>query len=83
MYMYNNSKSETIFSYGVPQRSILGPLFFKGYMKDFFRASNFLFSIFFVDDTIVLIKGQTYNNIIFTLNTEIQKLDMWLQAKIN
>ena len=47
---------------------------------DFSRASDLLFSILFADDTTVLIEGQNYNNIIFTLNTELQKLDVWLQA---
>ena len=49
-------------------------------MNDFSRASDLLFSILFADDTTVLIEGQNYNNIIFTLNTELQKLDVWLQA---
>ena len=46
----------------------------------FFRASDLLFLILFADDTTVLIAGQNYNNIIFTLSTELQKLDVWLQA---
>ena len=49
-------------------------------MNDFSRASDLLFSILFADDTTVFIEGQNYNNIIFTLNTELQKLDVWLQA---
>ena len=49
-------------------------------MNDFSRASDLLFSILFADDTTVLIEGPNYNNIIFTLNTELQKLDVWLQA---
>ena len=49
-------------------------------MNDFSRASDLLFSILFADDTTVLIERQNYNNIIFTLNTELQKLDVWLQA---
>ena len=79
--MYNNSKSETKFiTHGVPQGSILGPLFFIVFMNDFSRASNLLFSILFADDTTVIIEGQNYNNLILTLNTELNKLDVWLQA---
>ena len=79
--MYNNSKSETKFiTHGVPQGSILGPLFFIVFMNDFSRASNILFSILFADDTTVIIEGQNYNNLILTLNTELNKLDVWLQA---
>ena len=44
-------------------------------MNDFSRASDLLFSILFADDTTVLTEGQNYSNIIFTLNTELQKLD--------
>ena len=79
--MYNNSKSETKFiPHGVPQGSILGLLFFIVFMKDFSRASNILFSILFADDTTVIIEGQNYNNLILTLNIELNKFDVWLQA---
>ena len=66
--------------HGVPQGSILGPLFFIVFMNEFSRASDLPFSILFADDTTVFIEGQNYNNIVFTLNTELQKLDVWLQA---
>ena len=46
----------------------------------FLRASNLLFFILFADDTTVIIEGQKYNNVILTLNTELNKLDVWLQA---
>ena len=73
--MYNNSKSETKYiTHGVPQVSILGPLFFIVFMNDFSRASNILFSILFADDTTVIIEGQNCNNLILTLNTELNKL---------
>ena len=50
------------------------------FMNDFSRASNILFSILFADDTTVIIEGQNYNNLILTLNTELDKLDVWLQV---
>ena len=50
------------------------------YMNDFSRASNILFTILFADDTTVIIEGQNYNNVILTLNTELNKLDVWIQA---
>ena len=37
-------------------------------------------SILFADDTTVIIEGQNYNNLILTLNTKLNKLDVWLQA---
>ena len=76
--MYNNSKSETKFiTHEVPQGSILGLLFFIVFMNNFSRTSNFIFSSLFADDTTVIIDGQNYNNLILTLNTELNKLDVW------
>ena len=54
--------------------------FFIVFMNDFSRASKVLFSILFVDDTTVIINGQNYNNLLLTLNTELNNLDVWLQA---
>ena len=78
--LYNNNNSKKINTHGVPQGSFLGPLFFIVFMNDFFQSIRFSILIHFADDNTVLIEGQNYNNIIFTLNTELQKLDVWLQA---
>ena len=78
---YNNVKSETKFvTRGVPQGSILGPLFFIVFMNDVSRASHLLFSILFADDTSVFIEGQNYDQLIEIINHELRKLDTWLQA---
>ena len=79
--LYNDSKSETKFiTHGVPQGSIIGPLFFIVFMNDFSRASELLFFILFADVTTAIIEGQIYNNLILTLNTELNNLDVLLQA---
>ena len=36
--------------------------------------------IIFADDTMVLIEGHSYNNIIRILNNELYKINTWLQA---
>ena len=51
--------------HGVPQGSIVGPLFFVEFMNDLSVTSKHLFSIIFADDTTVLMEGQNYNNFFF------------------
>ena len=49
-------------------------------MNDFSRSSDLLFSILFVDDTSVFIEGTNFENISKILNTELEKVNMWLKA---
>ena len=78
---YNHFKSDTkTITHDVPQGSILGPLLFIIYMNDFSRSSDLLFSILFADDTSVFIEGPNFENISKILNTELEKVNMWLKA---
>ena len=58
----------------------MGPLLFIMYVNDFSRASALLFSILFADDTNVFIEGIRYEDIIFNINNELEKISVWLGA---
>ena len=48
-------------------------------MNDFSRSSDLLFSILLADDTSVFIEGKKNENISKILNTEFEKVNMWLK----
>ena len=49
-------------------------------MNDFSRSSDLLFCILFADDTSVFIEGTHFENISKILNTELEKVNVWLKA---
>ena len=77
---YNGHRSlPEVIRCGVPQGSILGPLFFIIYVNDLCDASR-LESILFADDTNLFVSEKdpvTMNNI---LNSELNKLSAWFAA---
>ena len=74
-----NSEIETV-SYGVPQRSILGPLLFVLYVNNVPKVSNKCVSILCADDTTILFEGNNIHSIVTSLNYELDKLIIWLNA---
>ena len=64
----------------MPQGSILGPLLFILYINDLANVSNALFLILFADDTSVYIEADKEPDLIKTLNEELSKLNIWLNA---
>ena len=88
-YLYNrkqfvcidgiNSRLLTL-NAGVPQGSILGPLFFLLYVNDMQYVSPKFCPIIFADDTNLFVSGKNDHEISNIITSEIPKLELWFLA---
>jgi hypothetical protein len=79
--MNGTSSIPQTISCGVPQGSILGPLLFILYVNDIANCSNILRFILFADDTNLFYSNKNIVELMYILNTELQKLSMWFCVK--
>ena len=76
----NTESSKTTIKCGVPQGSILGPLLFLLYINDLANTSQSLMPMLFADDTNIFLSGRSLQDMVNTMNNELQKVVEWLKA---
>jgi len=76
----NTESDKTMIRCGVPQGSILGPLLFLLYINDLVNTSQTLMPILFADDTNIFLSGKSLQDMINTMNNELEKIVEWLKA---
>ena len=66
---------------GIPQASILGPLFFSIYIDDLVNASKKLSCLMYADDTTIYFNQEDFPKInrSASINMELEKLSIWLK----
>ena len=65
---------------GVPQGSVLGPLFFLIYVNDMVRACKELELVLFADDTNIFARARNPQELFGKVNKGLQELDVWFRC---
>ena len=74
------SSGQLPISCGVPQGSILGPLLFLIYVNDLATVSKHAITILFADDTNLIYKASTYDELKLIIKSDLFKISDWFKA---
>ena len=76
----NGHKSEKLLiDIGVPQGSVLGPLFFILYINDLPYASSLVTKLY-ADDTCLIFSAKTVDELQIVINSEVNKIQNWMSS---
>ena len=76
----NISSKRYYFGSGVPQGSVLGSLLFLVYINDMYRACSSCHLVHFSDDTTVYRSSRYLPDLLNSLNTDLNRISIWLRA---
>ena len=81
-YVYANNTASDLQSIkcGVPQGSVLGPLLFVLYINDIVNSSSILKFILFADDTNLFHSSKSPDDLLKTVNCELNNICIWFKA---
>ena len=72
--------SEQIIRCGVPQGSILGPLFFILYINDLPKSTRLAECLLFADDTSIFYSNSDPEHVASVMNSELTKISLWMKS---